>query len=106
MSVRLTEDQAVALLKEVGQLKTAFQIVFGAGPACTAVLNDLARFCRAEEPTWSEDARHHARLEGRREVWLRIQSYLRATEEDLLQRRVGDSYTVVRLETKEDEANG
>lgn len=40
------------------------------------VLKDLARFCRAHEPTFHEDPRVHAALEGRREVWLRIEKHL------------------------------
>lgn len=76
-----------------------------AGASGTAVLEDLGRFCRANEPCWSEDQRHHARLEGRREVWLRIQNEIHKPIEELLQRRVGDDYKVVKIEP-EDEDNG
>lgn len=48
-----------------------------------AVLADLAKFCRANEPTFSPDERTHALLEGRREVWLRIQRHLNLSEDDL-----------------------
>lgn len=51
--------------------------------AAKAVLDDLARFCRAEETTFHADARIHAVLEGRREVWLRIQEHLRLSSEEL-----------------------
>ena len=105
MPTQITEAQAEELLHEVAQLKTAYQIVFGAGPASDAVLSDLGRFCRADEPCWSEDQRHHARLEGRREVWLRIQAQRNLPEEDLLQRRLGDSAVVVKIEP-EDQDNG
>jgi hypothetical protein len=105
MAKQITETQAEELLHETAELQTAYQIVFGAGPASATVLGDLARFCRADEPTWSEDARHHARLEGRREVWLRIQAELKLPIEDLLQRRVGDSYVVMKIKP-EDEDNG
>ena len=47
------------------------------------VLNDLARFCRANEPTFHTDPRVHAVAEGRREVWLRIQKHLKLTEDQL-----------------------
>ncbi len=47
------------------------------------VLKDLAQFCRANQSTFSEDARLHAVLEGRREVWLRIQKYLNLTPDEL-----------------------
>lgn len=102
---QITEAQATELFHETEQLKTAYQIVFGDGPAGQTVLADLGRFCRAEEPCWSEDARHHARLEGRREVWLRIQAEMKLPVEELLQRRVGDSYAVVKIKP-EDEDNG
>ena len=105
MAKQITETQAAELLHETEQLKTAYQIVFGGDVAGASVLADLARFCRAEEPCWSEDQRHHARLEGRREVWLRIQAELKLPVEDLLQRRVGDSYTVMKIEP-EDQDNG
>lgn len=47
------------------------------------VLEDLARFCRANETCWDPDPRVHAALEGRREVWLRIQTTLGLTPEQL-----------------------
>lgn len=53
------------------------------GPLAETVLKDLARFCRAHESTFNEDARAHAVAEGRREVWLRIQNHLQLTPEQL-----------------------
>ena len=53
------------------------------GPVPDRVLADLARFCRANESTFHPDPRVHAVLEGRREVWLRIQKYLRLTAADV-----------------------
>lgn len=53
------------------------------GPVPERVLADLARFCRAGESTFHPDARVHAVLEGRREVWLRIQKYLRLSAADV-----------------------
>ena len=53
------------------------------GPVAERVLADLARFCRAGESTFHPDPRVHAVLEGRREVWLRIQKYLRLTAADI-----------------------
>ena len=47
------------------------------------VLKDLARFCRASESTFNPDERMHAVLEGRREVWLRIQEHLQLTPEQI-----------------------
>ncbi len=51
--------------------------------ATTAVLKDLAKFCRAHESSYNTDARAHAVLEGRREVWLRIQRHLKLSDDEL-----------------------
>ena len=40
------------------------------------VLMDLANFCRAHKSTFNEDQRVQSNLDGRREVWLRIQENL------------------------------
>lgn len=48
-----------------------------------AVLSDLAKFCRANRSTFDPDARVHAVLEGRREVWLRLANHLRLSADDL-----------------------
>lgn len=53
------------------------------GPAGERVLKDLARFCRAATSTFDTDARVHAYREGRREVWLRIQTMLNLPESRL-----------------------
>ena len=102
MSISLNEEQVTALFREVAELKTAYQIILADGPASRAVLLDLARFCRGDRSCWNADPRIHAALEGRREVWLRIQNYLHLSEEDLLQRRVGDSYQVVTYKPEDD----
>lgn len=47
------------------------------------VLRDLARFCRANASTFHPDARVEGRLDGRREVWLRITQHLNLTDEQL-----------------------
>jgi hypothetical protein len=52
-------------------------------PAAVAVLLDLAKFCRANQSTFHPDARSHAVLEGRREVWLRITNHLHLTTDEL-----------------------
>ncbi|NBN62056.1 Bbp19 family protein [Pannonibacter tanglangensis] len=54
-----------------------------AGATGDTVLRDLAKFCRAHESTFHPDARIAAVLEGRREVWLRIQEHLQLTDEEL-----------------------
>jgi hypothetical protein len=62
--------------------KRAFRIVFG-GPAGQMVMQDLLMFCRATETCFDADPRKHAVLEGRREVWLRIQQHLQLTPDQL-----------------------
>lgn len=47
------------------------------------VLADLAKFCRAHATTFHADARLQAQLEGRREVWLRLQHHLQLTDDQL-----------------------
>lgn len=47
------------------------------------VLRDLARFCRAHQTTFHQDPRIHAVLEGRREVWLKIEEHLQLTMEQI-----------------------
>jgi hypothetical protein len=66
------------------EIKRAYDMVFGASGSA-AVLADLAKFCRADETTFHADARIHAVLEGRREVWLRIQRHLNMTPTELLE---------------------
>lgn len=52
--------------------------------ACAIVLADLAKFCHAQDTTHVVgDAHGSAQLEGRRQVWLRIQSYLGLTDEQV-----------------------
>lgn len=52
-------------------------------PRGQEVLADLARFCRAHESTAHADPHVAARLDGRREVFLRIQQHLRLSDDDL-----------------------
>lgn len=69
------------LLAAIRSKRTSYQSLFLNSPAGEAVLKDLARFCRAHESTYHPE--HAERLDGRREVWLHIQSYLRLSDEDL-----------------------
>jgi hypothetical protein len=59
-----------------------YQTVFD-NPVGQEVLADLAKFARAHEPTFHPDPRVAAQLDGRREVWLRIQHHLRLTDDQL-----------------------
>jgi hypothetical protein len=74
-------DEAKAILH---QRQRAFQITFNIeDKADQQVLTDLAEFCRAHTTTFHPDPRVHAVLEGRREVWLRIQKYLNLNPDQL-----------------------
>jgi len=59
-----------------------YQLTFRSPPG-QVVLTDLARFCRANQTTFHEDARLHAVAEGRREVWLRIANHLHMAPDQL-----------------------
>lgn len=65
--------------------KTAYQLTFQKDqPANVEVMIDLARFCRANETCVVKGDRDASLvLEGRREVWLRIQQHLGLTPEQL-----------------------
>lgn len=64
--------------------RTAYVSVFDFDNSnAQAVLQDLAKFCRSEKSTFHEDPRMEARLDGRKEVWLRIQHHLRLSPEQL-----------------------
>lgn len=57
--------------------KQSYQMTFRENdPDVDMCLADLAKFCRADKSTFHPDSRAHAVLEGRREVWLRIQQHL------------------------------
>lgn len=53
------------------------------GQDAQIVLADLAKFCRATQTTVTPDDRASLVLEGRREVWLRLQQHLQMDEESL-----------------------
>jgi hypothetical protein len=52
-----------------------------------AVEADLRRFCRAGVSTFHPDPRVHAMLEGRREVFLRIEQFSTLTTEEIIEAR-------------------
>lgn len=55
-------------------------------PEGRKVLADLRRFCRASVPTADvNNVQTTYLLEGRREVWCRIQAHLQLTDEDVIQ---------------------
>ncbi len=62
---------------------TVFETVFR-GMLVNIVLADLRRFCKATRPTFVVgDSHASALLEGRREVWNRINAYLHLEERQI-----------------------
>ena len=49
------------------------------------VLGDLRRFCRAQSSTFDPDPYISARLQGRRDAWLRIAEFLNLSEAQVRQ---------------------
>jgi hypothetical protein len=77
----------------VSTRKRAYQLVW-TSPAWREVLNDLSIFCRANETCVIPNDRDKTLvLEGRREVWLRIQQHLHLTPEQLVALYSGQSIT-------------
>lgn len=75
------KERTLAFLR---RRQTAYRAVFTPDNVYTdEVLRDLAKFCRAHESTFHPEERAHAVMEGRREVWLRLQQHLRLTDEEL-----------------------
>jgi hypothetical protein len=64
--------------------KSSYQTTFR-NPPGEAVLQDLAHFCRAYLSTFNPDPYIAARMDGRREVFLRIQQHLNLTDDQLYQ---------------------
>lgn len=57
--------------------------MFNGGADAMAVLADIAKFCRANESTAHPDPYIASKMDGRREVWLRIQHHLNLDNETL-----------------------
>ena len=75
------------LLAETEKLAQAYKLVFDPkSPVVGLVLADLVRFCRARDSEFHGDARLHAFLSGRRDVWLRIEQYTMDSAETILNR--------------------
>ncbi len=65
------------------QRRAAYAKTFN-NPEGQKVLADLRRFCRASQPTADvNNVQTTYLLEGRREVWLRIQAHLKLTDEQV-----------------------
>lgn len=67
------------------------------------VLEDLARFCRANASTAHKDPYIAARLDGRREVFLRIQQHLHLTDDEIWRLATGGASVPTPDPTGDDE---
>jgi hypothetical protein len=77
-------DSVSRVFKFIGQRSYAYKWAFRKEEAAAQlVLRDLAKFCRAHRSTYHSDPRMQAVLEGRREVWLRIQEFLNLSDQQL-----------------------
>lgn len=75
---RLESNDDLKAKEHLQQRQRAYQKVFlSKDPANKAILEDLKYFCRAENTCFDPDPRIHAVLEGRREVFLRIEQHLK-----------------------------
>lgn len=81
--MKLPAEVKQAVLNFLHGRKRAYVETFDNPGAGKAVLADLAKFCRAHTSTFHQDPRIAAQLDGRREVWLRIQQHLQLTDEQL-----------------------
>lgn len=72
-------------LQFLGLRKKSYQSIFGpAGAAGSDAIMDLAKFCRAFDTCIVRGDRDQTLvLEGRREVWLRIQQHLHLQPDEL-----------------------
>lgn len=68
----------------------AYKRVFD-NPNGEKVLADLANFCRAADSTFHENDRVAANLDGRREVFLRIQKHLQLSPDELFEIMTGQA---------------
>lgn len=69
--------------KQADKLRRAMQKAFE-GETGKEVLVHLAQMCGATRSNFRSDPLDMARMEGRREVWLEIQTNLNLTESDLV----------------------
>lgn len=88
MSEEDEKQQYKKVVREAEQIvtvrKAQYCRVFNtASKDVVAVLEDLAQFCRAHSSTYDPDPRLADRLDGRREVWLRLQQHLQLTDQQL-----------------------
>lgn len=83
----LSDDEVLAVLKETphghhcSALRGNYMVL--KQPGGSGIVTDLAMFCRAIESTFDPNPYIAARLDGRREVFLRINDHLNLSTEQL-----------------------
>lgn len=94
MPVRDLWQQAISNVRWriMARRRAAYRALLAPGPAGftpdqLVVWQDLRRFCHGDQPTFDPDSRIHAFKEGRREVLLRIESFIHLSDADLAQLR-------------------
>jgi hypothetical protein len=75
-------EKMLKIFDRLREKKKAYQLTFGS-PAGGKVLDDLMEFCHVNESCFDADPRIHAALEGRREVFLRIQQMMEIPSQHL-----------------------
>ena len=84
MTISTNSPNRQAALDEIRRRKQAYlDRLDPSNMSAQMVLSDLARFCRAGKSTFDPNPQVQSRLDGRREVWLRIADMLEMTETEL-----------------------
>lgn len=85
MSVPTDQKTVVQEAKSIlGVRQQAYQQTFSAdNMSAQLVLSDLAKYCRAGKSTFDSNSRTSAFLQGRKDVYERIQKYMQMTPEQL-----------------------
>lgn len=80
----MASEQNQKIIEFLQARQQAYRLVFDPeNEFVKTVMGDLENFCRAKQSTFHTDARVHALVEGRREVYLRIKEYMDLTPEQL-----------------------
>ena len=68
----------------IDHLSRAYNLTFNQSKASQQVMKDLGDFCHGWDTTFDKDPHISSRLQGRREVFLRIMNHLHMPEEKLM----------------------
>lgn len=79
-----TEERQRAFLQN--RQRAYLRLFGGEGLEVKEVVADLKKFCFADDSAYDPDARTHALLAGRQEVWLRIADHLNLKIDDLVKK--------------------